>query len=187
MKIFNGSAALAVLSLSMGFMTTEAEADSKVPALHAGTYCFQVGETIPGGPIRTVKLSVAPTGIDSQHPVGRVNGYWHKSQVTSPPFLSVYAPLTGTVVTAPANGRSGGTAELLNFGLTSVSYGASTDGSGASGLWAGTYTLNLDPATLNGRALFEVTFTAIASGETPTTAVVEAEDLPVTKLSCSDV
>jgi hypothetical protein len=187
MKTFNSSAFLAMLTLSMGFMTAEAKADSKIPALHAGTYCFQVGETIPGGPIRTVKLSVAPTGIGSEHPVGRVNGYWHKSQVTSPPFLSIYAPLTGTVVTAPANGRSGSAAELLNFGLTSVAYGASTDGTETSGLWAGNYTLNLDPATLSGRAVFEVTFTAVASGTAPTTAVVEAEDLPVTKMSCSDV
>jgi hypothetical protein len=187
MKICNGSAVLAMLTLSMGFATTEAAADSKIPALHAGTYCFQVGETIPGGPIRTVKLSVTPTGIGSEYPVGRVNGYWHKSQVTSPPFLSVYAPLTGTVVTAPENGRSGSTAELLNFGLTSVSSGPSADAAGTPGLWAGTYTLNLDPATLNGRAVFEVTFTSIASGAAPTTAVVEAEDLPVTKMSCSDI
>lgn len=187
MKTMKCTMMVALLTLGAEVATSEAMAVTKGSALHAGTYCFQLGETIPGGPIETFKLSVSPAVNDAQHPVGRVTGFFHKTQVTAPPFLSVYAPLYGSVVTAPANGNSGSTADLLNFGLTTQSSGALSDGSGTRVIWEGAYALNLDPSTLTGRAVFKVTSTAIASGVPPTVVEVEGDDLPVKPISCSNV
>lgn len=48
----------------------------------------------------------------------------------------------------------------------------------------GVYALNLEPATLNSRAVFTVTSTAIATDELPAVVEVEGDDLPVVPISC---
>lgn len=173
---------LALTLLLLGLQTPVSMAAPTAKAfLNGGTFCFKVGEPIPGGWDTRIKLISQHARGSAPSVVSVVSGRYTGFKATYPP-QSYTSELVGSATIATPNDAIQAPSELA-IGLSSSDYGSDAS-SPNSGIWTGQYVLNLNTGDLKGQLTAKKHFTPIVDGKPPIETYSESISQTVKPIDC---
>jgi hypothetical protein len=170
---------LTATSLSiLAVLSSQVEARTIVSA---DTRCFQIGDVIPGGWDRTLKIKMQQALSDKPGQIVHVDALELGFKATNPPIQ--YAnQLTGSATIAPPNDQLPG-GDQLQISLVGTSYGNREDIS-KNGVFSFDYALRLDPKTLAGPITGYQIFTPFSNGQIDAPISQAPLDTQLQPISC---
>ncbi len=152
--------------------------------MNGGTYCFQIGETMPGSEDTRVKLVASKAKGNLPHRIAHVDGLWTSTMTVNPPD-SYISEMTGSATIAQPNDDMQG-APMLQIGMSSSDFGNNM--SPATGIWIGNMVFTLNLANLTGTVVGRKSFTPIvADGAKPVTTYDTSISRDVKPISCQGI